>query len=118
MEERPQPRLSLKVGFFLSDTTVPDCGAMKICPRSHLAGAPPPPTAATPAAAPQRADPPGAIDVRVKPGTAVLFDRRLWHARGYNYSQITRKVIFIGYSYRCECPLPPFACRRRLSPAL
>lgn len=27
-------------------------------------------------------------------------DRRTWHSRGNNFSDITRKVIFIGYSYR------------------
>ena len=36
----------------------------------------------------------------MKPGTAVLFDRRMWHSRGWNYSEVTRKVLFIGYSYR------------------
>jgi ectoine hydroxylase-related dioxygenase (phytanoyl-CoA dioxygenase family) len=45
-------------------------------------------------------DPEGAIEIKVKPGTAVLFDRRLWHSRGFNYSNQTRKVLFFGYSYR------------------
>ena len=36
----------------------------------------------------------------VKLGTAVFFDRRLWHAAGRNTSDITRKVLFYGYSYR------------------
>ena len=36
----------------------------------------------------------------MEPGTAVLFDRRLWHSRGQNYSDVTRKVLFFGYSYR------------------
>ena len=30
----------------------------------------------------------------------VLFDRRTWHSRGNNYSDVTRKVVFMGYSYR------------------
>eukprot|EP01052_Picozoa_sp_SAG31_P030808 SAG31_NODE_3196_length_4567_cov_4.393465_2_plen_209_part_00 len=101
LETRPQPRLSLKVGYFLTDTTVPECGAMRIVPRSHKHGAPPPTSAR--GAPPERRlgeDPPGTIELQVKPGTAVLFDRRLWHSRGYNYSDVTRKVIFIGYSYR------------------
>jgi len=38
--------------------------------------------------------------VQVKAGTAVLFDRRLWHSRGLNTSDVTRKVLFLGYSYR------------------
>lgn len=63
MEERPQPRLSLKVAYFLTDTTIPFSGAMRIVPRSHKMGDPPP--AGT-------VDPPGAMDVCVKPGTAVL----------------------------------------------
>ena len=41
-----------------------------------------------------------AVQVRVKAGTAVLFDRRMWHARGTNTSKTTRKVLFLGYSYR------------------
>jgi len=30
----------------------------------------------------------------------VLFDRRLWHARSDNHSQVTRKAMFFGYTYR------------------
>ena len=64
----------------------------QIVPRSHLHGAPPPKRTG--------GDPAGAMDVAVRPGTAVFFDRRLWHSRGFNYSSTTRKVIFMGYSYR------------------
>jgi|EP01043_Picozoa_sp_COSAG02_P005817 hypothetical protein len=49
--------------YFLTDTTIPFSGAMRIVPGSHKMGDPPP--AGT-------VDPPGAIDIRVKPGTAVL----------------------------------------------
>lgn len=63
MEERPQPRLSLKVGFFLTDTSIPYSGAMRIVPRSHKLGDPPPPGTV---------DPPGVMDIKVKPGDAVL----------------------------------------------
>ena len=24
----------------------------------------------------------------------------MWHSRGWNYSDVTRKVLFLGYSYR------------------
>lgn len=44
--------------------------------------------------------PEGAIPVTVKPGDAVLFDRRLWHAGTPNWSEVTRKVLFYGYGYR------------------
>jgi ectoine hydroxylase-related dioxygenase (phytanoyl-CoA dioxygenase family) len=91
--ERPHPRLSLKISYWLSDTTLPECGAMRIIPGSHKLDEQPPQSDT-------EGDPDGAIDLKVKAGTAVFFDRRLWHSRGHNYSDITRKVFFLGYSYR------------------
>lgn len=91
--ERPHPRLSLKVSYWFSDVRGQDRGAMRIVPGSHKLDERPP-----------QSDPDGdldgAIELQIKPGTAVLFDRRLWHSRGWNYSDVTRKVLFIGYSYR------------------
>lgn len=91
--ERPAPRLSLKISYWLTDTTIPDCGAMRILPGSQR-------LVDKPVQRDPAEDPTGAIEIKVKPGTAVLFDRRLWHSRGYNYSKQTRKVLFLGYSYR------------------
>lgn len=96
VECHPRPRLSVKVAYFLTDTSVPDCGAMYVQPGSqyndelHLA--------------PGQVDPPGAIPLKVKPGTAVLFDRRIWHSRSLNTSVVTRKGVFFGYSYRWMQP--------------
>ncbi|MEO2004350.1 MAG: phytanoyl-CoA dioxygenase family protein [Candidatus Poribacteria bacterium] len=90
--ERPHPRLSLKVGFWFSDVSSPDHGALRVIPGSHRLDE-----------RPQNngdGDPDGATHVLVKAGTAVLFDRRMWHSRGWNYSDVTRKVLFLGYSYR------------------
>ena len=42
----------------------------------------------------------GVMPVCIKAGTAVLFDRRMWHRRGINTSAVTRRVLFFGYSYR------------------
>jgi ectoine hydroxylase len=92
--ERPQPRLSLKIGYWLTDTDAPDRGGIRIVPGSHKRDYPPDR---------QPDDDRGfeeELQVRVKAGTAVLFDRRLWHARGLNTSDVTRKVFFLGYSYR------------------
>ncbi|GAB3909329.1 hypothetical protein GCM10029964_110710 [Kibdelosporangium lantanae] len=36
----------------------------------------------------------------MNPGDVLFFDRRLWHARSDNYSDFTRKVVFVGYTYR------------------
>lgn len=91
--ERPHPRLSLKVSYWLTDVTHRDNGAMRLIPRSHKLDTLPPPSEPD-------SDPDGAMDLLVKRGTAVLFDRRMWHSRGWNFSDVTRKVLFMGYSYR------------------
>ena len=88
--ERPHPRLSLKISYWLSDVSTPDRGAMEIIPGSHKLDT-----------KPEGADSgEGVMSVCVKPGTAVLFDRRMWHRRGINTSDVTRRVLFFGYSYR------------------
>ncbi len=88
--ERPHPRLSLKISYWLSDVDTPEHGAMEIVPRSHKLDA-----------KPMGCDSgEGVLPVCVKAGTAVLFDRRMWHRRGFNTSDVTRRVLFFGYSYR------------------
>jgi ectoine hydroxylase-related dioxygenase (phytanoyl-CoA dioxygenase family) len=93
MESHPRPRLSLKVAYFLTDMTVPDRGNFWIVPNSHLNDTLERPADGT-------GQPEGAIPVCVKPGTAVFFDRRLWHTASPNWSDLTRKVLFYGYGYR------------------
>jgi len=93
IESHPRPRLSLKVAFFLSDTSVPDRGNFWVVPGSHLKDAMPMPEGGN-------GQPEGAVPVLAKPGTAVFFDRRTWHAGTPNWSDVTRKVLFYGYGYR------------------
>ncbi|GAB4462369.1 MAG: hypothetical protein OHK0029_29090 [Armatimonadaceae bacterium] len=93
MESHPRPRLSLKVAYFLSDTSEEGRGNFWIIPGSHLCD-----TLDRPASG--EGQPEGAIPVRAMPGTAVFFDRRLWHAASPNWSDVTRKVLFYGYGYR------------------
>ena len=93
MESDPRPRLSLKVAYFLSDTSEPGRGNFWVVPGSHLKNNIDKPTEGS-------GQPEGAIPVLAKPGTAVLFDRRIWHAGTPNWSDITRKVLFYGYGYR------------------
>ncbi|MCX6043742.1 MAG: phytanoyl-CoA dioxygenase family protein [Chloroflexi bacterium] len=93
MESHPRPRLSLKVAYFLSDTSQPGRGNFWVVPGSHLWD--------TLERAPDSVgQPEGAIPVLAKPGTAVFFDRRLWHTASPNWSDVTRKVLFYGYGYR------------------
>lgn len=93
MEAHPRPRLSLKVAYFLSDTSEPGRGNFWVVPGSHVCDD---------LHRPQDGigQPEGAIPVLARPGTAVFFDRRLWHAGSPNWSDVTRKVLFYGYGYR------------------
>lgn len=53
----------------------------------------------------QNSDPEGAVEITANPGDAFIFDRRLWHSRSTNLSDITRKILFIDYTYRRIRPL-------------
>jgi len=96
LDSSPRPRMSLKVAYWLSDLTVSGRGNMLVIRGSHERNT----------LARQRlpeggfADPPGAIPVLAEPGDALIFDRRLWHSRSDNLSGITRKAIFLAYTYR------------------
>jgi 8-oxo-dGTP pyrophosphatase MutT (NUDIX family) len=93
IESHPRPRLSLKVAYFLSDASEEGRGNFWVIPGSHLDDTldRPPDGIGQPA---------GAVPVLAKPGTAVFFDRRLWHTASPNWSEVTRKVLFYGYGYR------------------
>jgi ectoine hydroxylase len=92
LETDPRPRLSVKVGVFLSDASEPDRGNFMVVPESHrwnrLDGRD------------SGTQPPEARPILAAPGTAIVFDRRLWHARSDNHSHVVRKVIFLAYTYR------------------
>jgi ectoine hydroxylase-related dioxygenase (phytanoyl-CoA dioxygenase family) len=93
LETHPRPRMSVKVAYFLSDVGEPDRGNFSVLPGSHLRDAlERPPDDSNDLA--------GAEPVLARPGTAVLFDRRLWHMRGENRSSLARKALFYAYTYR------------------
>jgi ectoine hydroxylase len=91
--ESPPPRLSLKVAYFLTDVLRADHGALTVIPGSHAADRLERPRDGS-------TTPPGATPLLVRAGTAVVLDRRLWHARGDNLSGPTRKALFYGYTHR------------------
>lgn len=93
IECHPRPRLSLKVAYFLSDASEPGRGNFWVIPNSHLGDTLERPEDGV-------GQPEGAVPVLAKPGTAVFFDRRLWHTATPNCSDVTRKVLFLGYGYR------------------
>lgn len=92
------PWLYTKIGYFLTDLTIPDAGALRVVPGSHR-------SSGRPAWEPGASDPYGAIELKVKPGTAVIFENRLWHVVGPNYSDVARKNIYIGYCWRWMRPI-------------
>lgn len=93
IESNPRPRLSLKIGYYLTDVSEPNRGNTLILPGSHLQNE---------LDCPQdgHSNPVGAESVCVTPGSALIIDRRIWHSRSANTSTMTRKVIWYGYSYR------------------
>jgi ectoine hydroxylase-related dioxygenase (phytanoyl-CoA dioxygenase family) len=85
------PRVSMKVGFFLSDVSEPGRGNLCVVPGSHRTQHP------------QRdgdGSLVGGIEVLAAPGDAVVFDRRIWHSASTNTWSEARKALFYGYSYR------------------
>jgi ectoine hydroxylase-related dioxygenase (phytanoyl-CoA dioxygenase family) len=87
--ESPRPRLSLKVAWFLTDVPTADHGALRVVPGSH-----------TRDTLSRESEPEDAVPLLVRAGTAVVLDRRLWHARGDNRSETTRRVLFYAYTHR------------------
>ena len=92
LETKPRPMVSLKVAFFLTDTSVPGRGNFYVVPGSQLRNDMPEDDRKKATA--------DAVPVLAPPGAAVFFDRRLWHSGSANYWDTPRRVLFYGYSYR------------------
>ena len=86
------PLMEVKVGYYLSDVSLPESGQLCVIPGSHeldyrlLANTTPPEESV--------------FRVAVGPRSAVLFRTGLWHCVSPNFSQLTRKVLYYAYSYR------------------
>jgi len=96
-DDQPRPMLSLKVAYVLSDLTRTGRGATKVIPGSHRRN--------TLDRTADGSDPRGTVEITANPGDAFVFDRRLWHSRSVNRSAVTRKMLFVGYTYRWIRPL-------------
>jgi hypothetical protein len=105
LEVQPQPRVSVKVGYFLSDLPEPGMGNLCVVPGSHAFGRP------TLAIGEQ---PEGAREIEADAGDAIVFDRRLWHSASTNVSTVTRVFLTVGYSYRWLRPKSDMALDRLL----
>ena len=91
IETIPQPRMSLKVGYFLTDLPQEGMGNLSVVPGSHRDGRPD-------WSLDDRSR--DAVEIVADAGDAVVFDRRLWHAASTNTSDRTRVFVTYGYSYR------------------
>ena len=92
LETDPRPIISVKVAFFLTDTSVPGRGNFYVVPGSQNLNEFP--------GTDRKAAPDGTVPVLAPKGSAVIFDRRIWHSGSANYWMEPRRVLFYGYSYR------------------
>jgi ectoine hydroxylase len=93
IESSPRPRLSLKVGYFLTDVSAQGRGNTLVVPGSQLRDEIDIPLDGF-------TSPPDAIPICATKGSAIVLDRRTWHSRSLNESEFTRRVLWMGYSYR------------------
>ena len=110
MEIRPRPRMSLKVGFYLTDVSGPNWGNTLLVPGSQLQDELDTPNDGV-------ASPPGAVPLQVPAGAALILDRRLWHSRSPNFGPHARKVIWMGYAYRWLRPKDELSVDRPMATA-
>lgn len=88
-----EARLYSKIGYFLTDLSEPNKGNLRVVPGSHR-------RATRPENDPQTGEPRGMVELLTRPGDAVIFENRCWHAVGPNSSSEPRQNIYIGYCHR------------------
>ena len=88
----PCPRVSLRAIYFLTDTLSGGCANLLVVPGSHL-------TAGLDGLN-EEGIPLGAAAICAPSGSALVFDHRLWHTTSPNYSDRSRMIVIIGFSYR------------------
>ena len=89
-------RFEIKVGYYLSDARPANSGVTMVARGSNQWSRPPVMDAT--------GNPPGLVLPDLAPGDALLFENRTYHAARFNTSQVTRKCVMFGYSYRWMRP--------------
>ena len=87
------PRVSIKVGYCLTDFKQPRSGFTLLAPGTHLID--------TPLPIPKgEVDPVETVELRLNAGDAFLFENRIFHTSAPNLTDRVSKVIIFGYAYR------------------
>lgn len=92
------PRMALRVGYYLTDVDEPGSGVTLFVPGSHRLREMLP-------LGPGSRDPESFIRPRVRPGDAVIWENRTFHAPERNVSPNVRKAVMIQYGYRWVRPV-------------
>jgi len=88
------PFMEIKVGYYLSDLTQHDSGAICLVPGSHRR--PPDELRGMNYRVPEDQF----IELNVPANTALLWRTQVWHCVTPNLSDKVRKVLYVGYHYR------------------
>jgi ectoine hydroxylase-related dioxygenase (phytanoyl-CoA dioxygenase family) len=92
------PRMEMKCAYYLSDLSEPNSGATLLSPGSNHAKK-------RIEINPETGDPDNVLEPSLKPGDAVFFENRTWHAGGLNLTNRIRKAVMFGYSFRWLKPM-------------
>lgn len=88
------PFLELKVGCYLTDLTEPESGALCVVRGSHRR------VLATGPDGEPRVDPADIDEIRVRPGTAIVWRTSLLHCVSPNFSDRARRCLYLAYQHR------------------
>lgn len=88
------PFMEVKVGYYLTDLTDHNSGAICVVKGSHKLS---PELIHNPD---YSVDPDDIFEVNVKPGTVMIWRTALWHCLTPNLSDHTRKCLYYGYHHR------------------
>lgn len=88
------PFMEIKIFYVLSDLRESNSGNLWMVPGSHNRS----PRELKEMG--RKVDPAEAFELRLAPGTAVLWRTAVWHCVGPNLSRRTRKIMHVGYHYR------------------
>lgn len=95
------PRLEMKCAYYLTDTSEPcsavtmfAAGSHKLKERLHIPEG--------------QKDPESAVEPSLRPGDAVFFENRTWHAGAANLLGGTTKALMMGYGFNWMKPMDYF----------